>query len=153
MKTTIASSLLAAAIAVSPIAASSADRATPAEAKELLKKAAVHYKAVGRKQALADFSMKKGPFVDRELYVVCVDGDHKVAANGAFPSYVGGPVDVLKDATGKPLGAAIVDAAAGKNGGVAAFTMLNPVSGKPEPKLMYAQKFGDDSCGVGVYKP
>jgi cytochrome c len=153
MKTTIASSLFAAAIAASPIAGLCAERATPAEAKELLKKAEAHYKLVGRKQALADFSLKKGPFVDRELYVVCVDGAHKVVANGAFPSYVGAPVDVLKDATGKPLGAAIVDAAAGKNGGVATFTMLNPVSGKQEPKLMYARKFGEDACGVGVYKP
>lgn len=38
------------------------DRGTPSDAKAMLAKAAAHYKAVGRKQALADFNGKKAPF-------------------------------------------------------------------------------------------
>ena len=62
-----------------------ADRGTPAEAQAMLQKAVAHYKAVGRKQALADFTTKKAPFGDRDLYVVCIGPDHTVTANGGFP--------------------------------------------------------------------
>jgi hypothetical protein len=31
--------------------------------------------------------------------------------------------------------------------------MINPTSGKAEPKITFAQKVGDDVCGVGVYSP
>ena len=55
--TTIASSLLAATIAASAATAFAAERATPAEAKAMLQKAEAHYKKVGRKMALADFSI------------------------------------------------------------------------------------------------
>jgi len=62
-----------------------ADRGTPAEAKAMLQKAVAHYKAVGRKQALADFTAKKAPFGDRDLYVVCIGPEHTITANGRFP--------------------------------------------------------------------
>src|SRR5712692_10372372 len=96
--------LMAAALTL-PVsgAFSAAARGTPDEAKAMLAKAVAHYKAVGRKQALADFTGKKPPFFDRDLYVVCLAADHTVAANGAFPAYVGAAVDVLKDAEGKPI--------------------------------------------------
>src|SRR5262252_856658 len=112
-----------------------ANRAAPAEAKAMLDKDVAHYKAVGRKQALADFNAKKAPFVDRDLYVVCLGADHKVTANGGFPQYVGAPVDSLKDADGKPLGKAIWDAGNAATGETSVhYRWLNPISGKPEPK-------------------
>ena len=36
----------------------------------MLQKVVAHYKAVGRKQALADFNGKEPPFGDRDLYVL-----------------------------------------------------------------------------------
>jgi len=146
--------ILAAAISVSagpPISA--ADRATPVEAKAMLQKAVAHYQSVGRKEALADFSAKKPPFVDRELYVVCIGPDHLISANGNFPQYVGTSADALKDAAGKPLGTAIVDSASSKGNGSVRYMLINPTNGKPEPKITFAQKVGDDVCGVGVYSP
>ena len=128
-----------------------ADRATPDEAKALLQKAAAHYKSVGRAKALADFNAGKAPFKDRDLYVVCLAPNNTIAANGQFPKYVGSPVDVLKDSKGKPLGIEILKAGSAKDGGTVSFVMTNPVSGKMEPKVLFAQKFGDDVCGVGAY--
>ncbi len=77
----------------------------------MLQKAVQHYGSVGRKQALADFTAGKAPFHDRDLYVVCVDSKHVIAANGGFPSFVGTSSDALRDADGHPLGKALWDAA------------------------------------------
>ena len=154
MRPKIASLTLAAGISVfASLAVSAADRATPAEAKAMLQKAVAHYQSVGREQALADFSAKTPPFVDRELYVVCIGPDHLISANGNFPQYVGTSADALKDAAGKPLGAAILDAASSKGGGSVRYMLINPTSGKTERKETFAQKVGDDVCGVGVYSP
>jgi hypothetical protein len=130
-----------------------ADRGTPDEAKALLQKAAAHYKSVGRTQALADFNSGKAPFKDRDLYVVCVSSARTVAANGQFPQFVGSPIDVLKDAKGLPLGSEILRAGSEKGGGTVNYMMTSPVSHKAEPKVLFAQKFGDDVCGVGAYSP
>lgn len=130
---------------------SAGDRGTPAEAKAVLAKAVEHYGAVGRKQALADFNVKKAPFGDRDLYVVCIAPDHTIVANGGFPSFVGSSADVLKDADGKPLGKALLDAASGE--GSVKYRWLNPLSRKTEPKVSFVQKAGDDVCLVGAYNP
>jgi cytochrome c len=134
-------------------ALSAADRAMPDEAKAMLKNAVAHYQSFGRKQALADFSAKKPPFADRELYLVCIGPGHLISAHGAFSPVRGTSADFLKDAEGKPLGAAIVDAGSRQGGGSVRYMMINPTSGKAEPKITFAQKVSDDVCGVGVYSP
>ena len=144
---TLAIMLLAAA----PVAGLAADRGTPDEAKALLKKAAEHYRSAGRAKALADFSSGEKLYMDRDLYVVCIAPDRKLAANGQFPMLIGTSVDVLKDADGKPLGTAIINAGSAKGGGSVSYMMRNPLSGRIEPKIMFAQKFGEDVCGVGAY--
>src|SRR5215467_2032929 len=65
------------------------ERGTPAEAKAMLDKAAQHYHDVGEKTALADFTAKKAPFFDRDLYVFCIGKGYVLTANGGFPQYVG----------------------------------------------------------------
>ena len=129
------------------------DRGTPAEAKAMLAKAVAHYKAVGRKQALADFTGKKAPFGDRDLYVFCIGPDRLMVANGGYPSFVGMSVDVLKDADGKPLGKALWEMGSRDHGGSVEYPHINPVSHKPEPKVSFVEKMGDDVCGVGAYSP
>lgn len=129
-----------------------AERGTPAEAKAMLGKAVAHYKAVGRKQALADFNGKKAPFSDRDLYVFCIGPDLSIVANGAYPSFLGMSVDMLKDANGKTLGKSLMYAAVPAGGGSVEYPHINPVSHKPEPKVSFVQKVGDDVCGVGAYK-
>ena len=129
------------------------DRGTPSEAKAMLAKAIAHYKAVGRKQALADFTGKKAPFVDRDLYVFCISPDRVIVANGGYPSFVGSSVDILKDADGKPLGKALLDAGSREGGGSVEYAHVNPVSHLPQSKLAFVQKAGEDVCGVGAYNP
>lgn len=128
------------------------DRGTPAEAKAMLEKAVAHYKSVGRKQALADFTGKKAPFADRDLYVFCLGPDGIMVANGGYPSFVGMSTDILKDANGKPLGKTLWETGSRDGGGSVEYPHINPVSHKPEPKVSVVQKAGDDVCGVGAYK-
>jgi cytochrome c len=130
-----------------------AERGTPAEAKAMLQKAVAHYRAVGRKQALADFTAGKSPFRDRDLYVVCISIDHRVSASGGFPQYVGMTSDVLKDASSRPLGRAIVESVAAKKEGTVSYLMTNPLTGNTEPKVLFTEKLSDDVCGVGAYNP
>ena len=150
MKHVAAAVIMSAALSAS---ANAADRGTPAEAKAMLTKAVAHYKTVGRKQAAMDFTSRKAPFFDRDLYVFCVGPDHLTIANGGFPSYVGTSVDALKDADGKALGKALLDAVASKNEGSVEYRWLNPISHKVEPKVSFVQKVGEDVCGVGAYNP
>ncbi|HEU4684172.1 MAG TPA: cache domain-containing protein [Nitrospira sp.] len=140
--------LAATAVSVTSFAG---ERGAPADAKAMLHEAVAHFNSAGRQQALADFNAGKAPFRDRDLYVVCIGADHKISANGGFPQYVGMSADVLKDASGKLLGRAIVEAVERTGEGSVAYMMVNPASGKVEPKVLYAQKVGDEVCGVGAY--
>jgi cytochrome c len=134
-------------------ASAAGERGTPDEAKAMLKKAVAHYKAVGRKQAMADFNAKKPPFGDRDLYVFCIGPDRIEVANGGFPSYVGVSADQIKDARGHALGKAILDTASATGEGSVEYPWLNPVSHKTETKVSFVEKVGEDVCGVGAYKP
>jgi len=127
------------------------ERGTPDEAKTMLEKAIEHYNAVGQKQALADFNGRKSPFFDRDLYVVCIGPDQRIAANGGFPQYVGSNASILRDAEGRPLGGAILKSL--ESDGIVRFKWINPVSGKTEPKIGFFRKVGDLVCGVGAYNP
>jgi cytochrome c len=117
----------------------------------MLQKAATHYKEVGRVQALADFSASKAPFRDRDLYVVCIGPDRTISANGAFPACVGVTGDILKDASGKPLARAILQSVEPKGEGSVSYAMINPTTGRLEPKTLFTVKMGHDVCGVGAY--
>ncbi|HSS19484.1 MAG TPA: cache domain-containing protein [Pyrinomonadaceae bacterium] len=130
------------------------ERGTPAEAQAMLQKAVEHYQSAARQQALADFTGKKPPFGDRDLYVFCLDlNGSTLTAHGAFPQYVGKSVDVWKDADGRPLGKAIQDAASKSEDGSIRYRMINPISGKIEPKISFWRKLAEDVCAVGAYNP
>lgn len=135
-----------------PVRPAIAQRGTPAEARAMLAQAVAHYRKVGRDQALADFTAKKAPFVDRDLYVVCIGPDRLISAHGANASFVGASPDLLKDADGKPLGKAIFDAAARKDGRSVRYRWVNPVTGKVEPKVSFVERVGTDVCVVGAYE-
>ena len=141
-------------LALSAAASSfAAERGTAAEARAMLAKAVAHYSAVGRAQALADFTHKVAPFGDRDLYVACINTDHVLVANGGFPSVVGTSADAVKSADGKLVGQAAWDAVAGTGAGAVHYLWVNPANGKSEPKTTFFQKVGSDICGVGVYQP
>jgi hypothetical protein len=134
-------------------ATSTGEHATPAEAEAMLKLAVQHYQTVGREQALADFNVKKPPFVDRDLYVVCIGSDHKVSANGGFPLLVGVSADSVQDANGQPLGQVIWDQANKEPEGSLAYNWVNPLTRQQESKVLYYQKLDADVCGVAADNP
>jgi hypothetical protein len=122
-----------------------APHATPDEAKAMLVKAVEHYKTVGRKQALADFTGRVPPFFDRDLYVACIDSKLVQSANGGFPNLVGGSVE--------PLSRARWDAASTTKIDSIDYAYLDPVTKITTPKTFYYEKVGVDVCGVGAYHP
>lgn len=127
-------------------------RGTPAEASAMLEQAVAHYDQVGRIQALADFTAKKAPFVDRDLYVFCFGADRTTTAHGADPQQVGVAFDGLRDVDGKPFGAEMWDVGQQPGGGTVEYTWRNPATNQVEPKISFVRKVGDDVCGVGAYK-
>lgn len=143
-----------AAANATPVAASTtkSDRGTPDEAKAMLVKAVEHYNSVGRDTAFVDFTAKKPPFFDRDLYVACVDKNNKIVANGGFPNLVGTSTDAWRDADGHPLGKATRDAFDRGDDSIK-YRWNNPINGKMEPKIFFFKKVGDDICGVGAYNP
>jgi len=76
-----------------------------------------------------------------------------MSANGGYPSFVGMSADVLKDADGRLLGKSLWEGGSHEGGGAVEYPHINPVSHKPEPKVSFVQKIGQDVCGVGAYNP
>ena len=125
--------------------AATSDRGTPDEAMAMLQKAVAHYNAVGREQALRDFTGRVTPFFDRDLYVACIDSHLIITANGRFPNLVGSAVE--------PLSRAAWDSASISQIVSVNYAYLNPITKESESKTFYYEKVGSDVCGVGVYHP
>jgi signal transduction histidine kinase len=133
-------SVLAAVFALAigiPATAQDKSKGTAAEATAMVDKAIAHIKKVGREKAFADFSSKKAPWVDRDLYVVVYDMKGKVLAHGSNEKMVGKEVIDLRDNDAK---------------GWQDYKFMNPVSRAIEPKQMYLHRFEDLIVGCGIYK-
>jgi hypothetical protein len=126
--------------------ATKSGRGTPAEAQAMLQLAIQHYQAVGRDQALKDFTKRAAPFFDRDLYVACINSHLVQSANGGFPNLVGSSV--------QPISRARWDAATvGKIDSIN-YSYIDPATGVSVPKTLYYEKAGpEDVCGVGAYQP
>ena len=119
----------------------------------MLDKAVAYYNEHGRKDALEAFNKRTPPFSDRTLYVFCIGPDRKLVADGEFREFIGQPADILKDAAGKKLGQAFLDAAQKDGHGEVHYQFLDPATQLMKPKVAYVEKTGDDVCGVGTYDP
>ncbi|MBA5779352.1 cache domain-containing protein [Stappia sp. F7233] len=127
------------------------DRGTADEASSMLGNAEAHYKAVGRDQALKDFSEKGSNWVDRDLYVFCMDDAGVITGHGANSALVGRDLSGLKDANGKKFIVEIISTARA-GGGWVDYLWPNPTTNKLESKSSTVKGFGDDICGVGIFK-
>ena len=141
------------ALLPSNVALFAADRGTPAEAKVMLQHAIAHYKSVGRTQALTDFTAKKPPFGDRDLYVLCISREHIVIANGGFANHVGSRGDAMMDVDGKGVAEAAWEVTSATGEGMVRYRWLNPATHTMEVKTTFFARVGADVCGVGVYSP
>lgn len=134
-------------------ATSTGEHATPAEAQAMLKAAVQYYQEAGREQALKDFTAKRAPFADRDLYLVCLGTDHTMTANGAYPMLVGLSADAINDSEGRSLGQAVWDVVSVQPEGAMPFHWKNPISGEEESKILFYQKLDQDVCGVAANQP
>lgn len=142
----------AALAAVAPAAFASEARATPEEARAMLAKAIAHIKSAGKDKALADFMVKPGPFVDRDLYITVFDLSGKTLAHGANARLVGKDNINMQDANGKYHVKERLEIVKAKGKGQQEFAFLNPMTKQIEPKVMFFEQVGDMVVACGSYK-
>jgi cytochrome c len=146
--------LFAACIAttVSFGAMAASDRATPAEAQTLVKRAVAHYKKYGSDKAMADLCKADGAFIDRELYVVVIRMDGLEIAH-INPRSLGKNVLDLRDADGKYLIRERLEMAKAGTNGWQDYKFFNPVTKKIEFKRTYWERTDELVFSSGAYKP
>jgi cytochrome c len=128
------------------------DRGNAAEAKALLDRAVAHVDSVGAEKAYADFNRPDGGFVDRDLYVYCVDMQGNTLAHGANPALVGKNLLDLKDVNGVQPVREGIRIAQTTGQGTFEYSWPNPISKKIEPKSTYVSKVKNGECAVGYYR-
>jgi cytochrome c len=129
-----------------------AERGSQEEAKALLDRAIAHVNEVGTEKAFADFSSTAGGYVDRDLYVYCLDMEGKMLAHGNNPALIGKNLMEMKDPDGVQPVKESIRILASTNEGVLNFKWPNPISKKIEAKSAFISRVKSDWCGVGYYK-
>lgn len=130
------------------------DHGTAAQAQAMVQKAIAAIKKEGRDKAFAQIDDRKGPFVDRDLYVVVYDMKGKVLAHGSNAKMIGKDMIELRDNDGKYFVKERVEMMSkGPDAhGWQDYKFMNPVSRAIEPKSMYLQRYEDLIVGCGIYK-
>jgi hypothetical protein len=123
-----------------------------AEAQAMVKKAREHMKKVGREQAYADFTGKKAPFVDRDLYVTVTSLNGPSLAHGMNAKMVGMDVTDYKDIDGKLYFRERFELAKAKGTFWQDFKFVDPLTKKVLPKSMYCETDVDVIVCTGIYK-
>ena len=152
MLRTIVSGVAAASVIVFAQSAWSAEFGTPAEAEAMVKKAIEHIHKAGKDQAYADFTGKKAPFADRDLYVTVTSLSGPSLAHGQNAKMVGMDMTDFKDIDGKPYFKERFELAKSKGKFWQDFKFVDPVSKKVLPKSMYCEKDTDVIVCTGIYK-
>jgi cytochrome c len=129
------------------------ERGTKEEAIALVQKAVAALKADGQEKTFTAINDPKGPFIDRDLYVVVYDLQGKCLAHGANPKQIGKDLIQLRDPDGKFFVKERVELAKTQNSFWQDYKFLNPMTKLIEPKSMYLEKVGDLLIGCGIYKP
>ncbi|EHJ47933.1 Cache type 2 domain protein [Solidesulfovibrio carbinoliphilus subsp. oakridgensis] len=136
-----------------PAAALAEERGSKEEAMAMVQKAVAAIKADGQEKTFAAISDSKGPFVDRDLYVVVYDLHGKCLAHGANAKQIGRDLTELRDPDGKFFIKERIELGKAKDNFWQDYKYLNPMTKLIEPKSMYMEKTGDLLVGCGIYKP
>jgi signal transduction histidine kinase len=131
-----------------PLAASSA---TKDEAVAMVKKAVATIKDEGPDKAYTEIDDPKGPFVDRDLYIVVSRMDGVILAHGADKTRIGTNQLNDKDADGKEFSKERVELAKTEPSFWQSYKFMNPVTKQVEPKQMYCERLNDTLVCGGVY--
>jgi signal transduction histidine kinase len=134
-----------------PGAYADAERASEAEAAQMVKKAVAFYKKNGKEKTISELMKSPGPFVDRDLYVTLYTLDGILLAH-INQKIVGKNLIELRDPDGKPFVRERMEAARASESGWQDYKFFNPVSKKVEPKRMYWEKHDGFVFACGAYK-
>jgi signal transduction histidine kinase len=146
------SALVAAALAACYPAFANTEFASKDEAIAMVKKGVAFIKGNGRDKGYSEITNKKGPFVDRDLYLVVYGLDGTVFAHGANEKQVGRNLIDLKDIDGKLFVKERVELAQKQPSFWQEYKFTDPVTHKVEPKEMYCERLDDVVVCGGVYK-
>jgi hypothetical protein len=156
-RTLIIAAALAVVLAASSTAFAHETGGTADEAKAMLIKAAAAVKADEAK-ALDLFNKGEGGFLDRDLYVFCINlvGREVAIGNPNTRHNVGNNIRSVRDSAGKPFGLEIYEAVQKPEGEITEVAYVWPKPGAdrtPAPKVTFVMKVSADlGCGVGYYK-
>lgn len=121
------------------------------DAVALVKKAIVYFQQNGRDKALDEFNNPKGKFVVGELYIVVLDMNGVLLADGTKPKLAGKSLLDIKDMNGKQFVREEVELAKTKGKGWVDFEWVNPVTKAMEPRSTYFERVDDFIVLSGVY--
>ncbi|WP_268797710.1 cache domain-containing protein [Pseudomonas huanghezhanensis] len=126
-------------------------RASPAQAKALLDKAATELSA-DEKGTVDAINSLKGGFLQDDLYVFVVNTDsQRYVAHGTNLRLVGTDFSKVKDPEGKPVGVPMLAMVKKQSDGEYEYRWRNPVTNKIELKHAYMRKVGHFMVAVGYY--
>jgi len=133
------------------IHAAAFDRATPAEAEALVKRAIVYYQKNGKQKALDEFSRSPGPFVDRDLYVtvLTMEGDSLAHIN---PRMRGRNMMEYRDSDGKLAIRERTQLALKQGSGWHEFKFFNPMTKDIEIKRNYFVTYDKLIFSAGAFR-
>ena len=119
----------------------------------MVKRAAAHLRKQGPARALADFSNPQGGFVEGDFYIVVLDTEGVVRANGGNQAVIGKNDWDITDADGKKHTQELIGTARERGLGWVDYRWPNPKKGgKVEMKSTYCELAGDLVVGCGVYR-
>jgi len=124
---------------------------TESEARALLDKAVALYRKDGA-AAIEAIGRPGGSFLQRDLYVVVIGPDKKIAADPAEPELVGSEIATLRDPLGKPW-ALLLQKQATEDGRVVEYESKNPQTGRVEDKSAVGVRVDDWVFSCGYYLP
>jgi cytochrome c len=145
----LAFGVLTSASAAAPVA----ERATAKEAEALVKKGVALINSEPHEKAFAEISDPKGPFVDRDLYLVVYRLDGVNLAHGFNKKFIGKNMIDLRDADGKPFQRERAEMAKTQSSFWQDLKFVDPLTKKIIPKQTYCERTADMLVCGGIYKP
>ncbi|MES2262652.1 MAG: cache domain-containing protein [Pseudomonadota bacterium] len=127
-------------------------QATRDDAIRFVGKAVAHIRQHGKERALQDFNNAHGPFVERELYIVVLDMNGTLLADGLNPKLVNKSLRDVRDINGKYFVREELKLAIEKGKGWVDFHWPNPASGALETRSSYFERVDDYIVLTGVYQ-
>ena len=118
----------------------------------LVRRGIKHLVEHGPERAFGDFNDSHGRFVEGDLYLVVLDMNCVLRANGGNSALVGRDDSNLSDVDGKRFSAEFVQIALSRGRGWVDYKFINPKTKRVEPKSSYVERAGEYVVACGIYR-